>query len=81
MKLKYIGNRPESMSCVSHPRLEKGPYNFVKRVCEVDAKDAAFLLEQNPRSFEAVPPEKTVPPTTVPPEKTVPPTTVPPETK
>jgi hypothetical protein len=72
MKLKYIGNRPESMSCVSHPRLEKGPYNFVKRVCEVDAKDAAFLLEQNPRSFEvtneAVPPEKTVPLTTVPPE-------------
>jgi len=52
MKLKYIGNRPESMSCVSHPRLEKGPYNFAKRICEVDAKDAAFLLEQNPRSFE-----------------------------
>ena len=65
MKLKYTGNRPESMSCVSNPRLEKGPYNFVKRVCEVDAKDAAFLLEQNPRSFEVVnevvPPEKTVP--------------------
>ena len=52
MKLKYIGNKPESMSCVSNHRLEKGPYNFVKRVCEVDAKDAAFLLEQNPRSFE-----------------------------
>ena len=68
MKLKYIGNKPESMSCVSNPRLEKGPYNFAKRVCEVDAKDAAFLLEQNPRSFEvaneAVPPEKTVPPET-----------------
>jgi hypothetical protein len=34
----------------------------------VDAKDAAFLLEQNPRSFEIVKeaklPEKTVPPET-----------------
>lgn len=66
MKLRYIGNRPESMSCVSHPRLEKGPYNFAKRVCEVDAKDAAFLLEQNPRSFEVS--NETKPPETKPPE-------------
>ena len=73
MKLKYIGNKPESMSCVSNHRLEKGPYNFVKRVCEVDAKDAAFLLEQNPRSFEVA--NEAVPPTTVLPEKTVPPET------
>jgi len=68
MKLKYIGNKLESMSCVSNPRFEKGPYDFGKRVCEVDAKDAAFLLEQNPRSFEIVKeaklPEKTVPPET-----------------
>jgi len=67
MKLKYIGNKPESMSCVSGPHL-KGPYDFGKRVCIVDAKDAAFLLEQNPMSFEIVNeaklPEKTVPPET-----------------
>ena len=83
MKLKYIGRKPESMSCVSHEKLEKGPYNFVKRICEVTLADGKFLLNWSPQSFEVtsetLPSEVPVTPPTEPPTEppTKPPVTPP----